>query len=110
MAVVAVLVVLVGVFLLARRGSVERRLKALRAAGYPTSFADLAEYNQLPEGAENAAGLYVDAFAIYSRPVDEANVPLLGTAELPPRGSPLPEPMAEAVSACLARNARCLAL
>jgi hypothetical protein len=110
LAVVVVLLVLAGLFLLVRRGSVERRLKALRAAGYPTSFAELAEYTQLPEGADNAAGLYVDAFTAYSRPVDEANVPLLGTAELPPRGSPLPEPMAEAVSACLARNAGCLAL
>jgi hypothetical protein len=108
--VVAVLLVLVGGFLLLRRGSVKRRLKALRAAGYPTSFADLDDYKQVPQGVENAADLYMDALVAYSPPVDEANVPLLGRAKLPPRGSPMPGVMAEAVSACLARNAGCLAL
>jgi hypothetical protein len=108
--VVAVLLVLVGGFLLVRRGSVKRRLKALRAAGYPTSFADLDEYKQVPEGVENAADLYMDAFLAYSPPVDEANVPLLGSAKLPPRGSPIPRAVAEAVSAYLERNAGCLTL
>lgn len=108
--VVAALLVLAGGFLLVRRGSVKRRLRALRAAGYPTSFADLDEYKQVPAGVENAADLYMDAFVAYSPPVDEANVPLLGSAKLPPRGSPMPRVMAEAVSAYLARNAGCLAL
>lgn len=108
--VVVVLLVVAGGYILVRRGSVERRLKALREAGYPTSFAELAEYNQLPEGAENAANLYMDAFTAYSRPVNEANLPVVGRAKLPPAGSPWPEPMAEAVSAYLARNAGCLTL
>ena len=101
---------LVALLLLLRRGSVERRLKALRAAGYPTSFAELAEYTQLPEGVEDAAEVYLEAFALFSPPVDEANIPILGTAELPRGGAALPEPMAQAVSTYLARNVECLAL
>ena len=110
LAVVGVLLVLVGLLLVLRRGSVERRLKALRATGYPTSFAELAAYKQLPEGVENAAEVYLEAFANFAPPVDEADVPILGTAELPSRGAALPEPMAQAVSTYLARNAECLAL
>jgi hypothetical protein len=108
--VVVALLVLAGGYILVRRGSVERRLRALREAGYPTSFAELAEYNRLPEGAENAADLYMDAFTAYSRPVNGANLPVVGSAKLPPTGSRWPEPMVEAVSACLARNAGCLIL
>jgi hypothetical protein len=108
--IIPVLLLLPGAYLLVRRAGVERRLEALREAGCPTSFAELAEYNRLPEGVENAADLYMDAFTAYSRPVNEANLPVVGQAKLPPAGSRWPEPMAEAVSAFLKRNAGCLTL
>jgi len=104
------LVGLISLYLVVRKNKVEGRVQALRAAGYPTSFAELAEYTKLPEGVENAAEVYTRAFAAFVPPVEEANVPLLGKAKLPDRGTPLSEPMAKAISTCLASNQQCLAL
>jgi hypothetical protein len=110
-ALVALLLVgLVAVFVFVRRNVVERRLAALRAAGYPTSFAELAEYHKLPEGSANAAEVYLRAFAAFVPPVDGANTPFLGGAALPGRGKPLPEPMVKASAQYLASNQRSLAL
>jgi hypothetical protein len=110
LALIVVLAGLTALHLLKSKRNVERRLEALRVAGYPTTFAELAEYTELPEGVENAAGMYESAFASLVLPVDEANVPTLGTAKPPARGVPLSEAMARAVEQCLAANRQCLAL
>ncbi len=110
LAILLVLVGLLGLYFVVRQNNVERRLKALRAAGYPTNFAELAEHTRLPVGVENAAEVYTRAFAAYVPPVDEANTPGLGTAMWPERGTPLPEPMVKALGQLLAANQRCLAL
>jgi hypothetical protein len=108
--ILLVLAGLIGLYVVRHRGESERRIAALRAAGYPTTFAELAEYTRLPDGVENAAGVYESAFEVLALPVDEANVPSLGTAKLPARGVPLPAPMTKAVEECLAANQQCLAL
>ena len=110
LAVVVVLVIASGVYLVVSGSSVEERLAALRAEGYPTSFAELAEYNKLPDGAENAAGTYEEAFDSFVQPARDANVPLFGAIPLPDKGEPLPEEMVEATSRCLADNEKCLGL
>jgi hypothetical protein len=107
---VVLLVGLFVVFILVRRGAVERRLAGLRTAGYPTSFAEWAEYHKLPEGTPNAAAVYRRAFAAFVPPVNTVDVPRFGPATLPERGTPLPEPMARAVAQLLADNQACLAL
>lgn len=88
----------------------KRLLEAARDAGYPTSYAELAEYTRLPEGVENAADLYMRASAVYVPPADEVNLPVAGRAELPDRGKPMPEPMANAAADFLAANGECLSL
>jgi hypothetical protein len=108
--VVVLLAGLVSLFVVVRRNDVERRLTALRAAGYPTSFAELAEYHKLPEGAPNAADVYERAFRAFVPPVDDVNTPQFGKATLPERGAALPEPMAKAVAKLLADNQPCLTL
>ena len=110
LAVLVILAGLIGLYLIVQQNRVEARLKALRAAGYPTSLTELAQYTKLPEGAENAAEIYRQAFAAYVRPADEANTPVLGKAQWPARGAPLPMPMVEAISQYLAANQKCLAL
>jgi len=108
LAVVAGLV-MGGILYLVLSGSIlEKRLAELRAEGHPTSFAELAEYNKLPDGAENAAGLYEEALDSFVPPND-ANVPVFGGI-LPDRGEPLPEALARAISKCLDDNKRCLGL
>ncbi|MCL5281827.1 MAG: hypothetical protein M1376_18170 [Planctomycetes bacterium] len=109
--VLLVLVGLIGLYVAVHRGESERRIAALRAAGYPTTFAELAEYTRLPEGVENAASAYEIAFAAFVPPADDANVLiLLGQVQWPDRGAPLPEPKAKAVEECLAANRQCLTL
>ncbi len=108
--ILLVLVGVIGLYIVRHRGENERRIAALRAAGHPTTFAELAEYTKLPDGVENAAGMYESAFAALVLPAAEANVPSLGTAKWPARGVPLPGPMAKAVEECLAANRQCLAL
>jgi hypothetical protein len=100
----------VGVYFLLTGNDTAPRLAALRAAGYPTTFAELAEYTKLPDGVPNAADVYMRAFAAFVPPVDELNTPLLGKAKLPDRGQPLPAPMAKAITDCLASNQQGLAL
>jgi hypothetical protein len=92
------------------RNSVEHRVAALRAAGYPTSLAEFVEDNRLPDGTQNAANVYERALAAYVPPANEANTPLLGTARMPDRGLPLSEAMTKALLDCLARNQECLSL
>ena len=111
LAIAAVFVVVLGLCFVFHTDGVEKRLAALREAGQPTSFAELAEYTSLPDDAENAAGAYIDAFSAYVRPADDVNLPIIRSkTELPDRGEPLPEPMAEAMSKYLQDNRKCLAL
>ncbi len=67
--IVAVIVAVVGLIVLysmIMRARLNRRLEALRAAGYPTTVTELAAYNKLPDGVANAADAYAQAFAAFS--------------------------------------------
>jgi hypothetical protein len=110
LAAIAAVLGLIVLYVVVARARLDRRLATLRAAGYPMSFTDLAEYNRLPAGAVSAADVYMQAFAAYVPPLDAANTPHLGTARWPDRGVLLPEPMVKAVSQCLAGNQQCLLL
>jgi hypothetical protein len=109
LALVVLLAVLTALHLLKSKRSVERRLEALRAAGYPTSLAELSEYHKLPAGVPNAAEMYTQAFAAFVLP-PEADPSFWGMAGLPERGAPLSEATVRLVSESLAENQRCLAL
>ena len=109
----AALVLLVGaisLYVAVRRDATERRLEALRAAGYPTGFAELAQYNRPPQGAPNAADTYMRAFAAFVPPADWTALPSWTPTGLLRRGEPLPEGMVKAISECQAANEECLAL
>jgi hypothetical protein len=108
--ILLVLAGLIGLYVVRHRGETKRRIAALRAAGYPTTFAELAEYTKLPAGVENAAGMYESAFDAFVPPVDDANMPVLGQAKWPDRGTRLSEPMTKVVEECLAANRQCLTL
>jgi len=108
--IVALLAALVVLLALTKRGGVERRVEALRAQGYPTSFAELAEQHQLPEGIENAADVYLKAFAAFRPPTDKPNTIFIGQAQLPALGAPLSEAVAQATAQFLADNQQCLEL
>jgi hypothetical protein len=110
LATAAILVAGAGLYLATRQSGMDRRIAALRAAGYPTSLAELTERDRLPENAENAAVLYVEAFDALVLPAQDTNVPLLTMTALPKRGTPLPERMMADIARCLADNQNCLSL
>ncbi|MBN1359103.1 MAG: hypothetical protein JW993_00855 [Sedimentisphaerales bacterium] len=109
-AAAVVLAVLIVSYIALPRHRLNQRLDVLRAAGYPTSFAELAQYNRLADGTPNAAPVYEQAFAAFVPPVDEVNVPFLGNAKLPARGAVFSEPVAKAAWQCLTANQNCLSL
>jgi hypothetical protein len=110
LAAVAVLVASAGLYLATHRNGMERRIAALRAAGYPTSLAELTERDKLPENVENAARLYLEAFAALVPPAEDTNVPFLTMTALPARGTPLADRMVADIAQCLADNQKCLSL
>ncbi len=110
LAAVVLLVGSVRLYVAIERSQTERRLQALRAAGHPTSFAELAAYHRPPEGVPNAADTYMRAFAAFVAPASWAELPSWTPTGSPQRGAPLPERMVQAISECLAANERCLAL
>ncbi len=65
---ILVLMVAAGLHLVLLSNGVDRRLTALRAAGYPPTFAELALRSKLPMGVENAAPVYTQAFAAFVPP------------------------------------------
>ena len=109
--VFAALLIAVVVHLALLSSGANRRLEALRAAGQPTSLAELALRNKLPMGMENAASVYETAFTAFVPPAGDPNVPYLGKVpESPDRKAIWPEPVARSAADCLAANEKCLAL
>lgn len=95
---------------MASKATVQQRLGTLRAAGCPTSMAELDERNKLPETAQNAADLYQRAFAAFVTLAERTDIPLFARDALPERGAPLPDEMATAISQYLVTNRECLSL
>ena len=85
-----------------------RRVTAeLREEGHPLTFHEFAERyaSGQPPDADNAAVLYLEAMDAYERELGAAPpndlVPIIGFADLPPRGESFPPEQAEAVEAHL---------
>ncbi|TKJ33954.1 MAG: hypothetical protein CEE38_19105 [Planctomycetes bacterium B3_Pla] len=79
------------IFRLSLRLKLNARIEAIRAAGYPVTFAELDEWYAMPDGAENAADAILDALS-YCQEWEHQSLeplPLVGHAELPARTEPL---------------------
>lgn len=61
------LIALVAVFRIMVRAKVNRRIEAIRATGYPVTFAELNDRYRLPEG-ENAADYITTSFTYFKLP------------------------------------------
>ncbi len=114
LASLVVIGLVIGAFVLWRfhwRGRVRAELQAIRDAGYPVTPEELDASYAWPVG-DNAADVYLEAFAAYAEPSDEDDelLPIVGTAELPARGQPLPEGMKEAIKRHVSANNEALDL
>ena len=102
-------------------GRVQAELDAIAEPGYPVTLEALNAWYPEPMG-ENAADTYLRAFAKFVEPPDEpadvymapsprdANLPIVGSGQLPAAGEPLPEEMREAIEQYLEANREALEL
>ena len=90
---------------------IQGHLATFKAAGCPTTPAELdAYYTAVPAG-ENAATLLTNAFArLVVSDTNNPNLPLIGKGKLPNRTNGLTSAQAAAVRACLAENTEALRL
>ncbi len=88
-------------------GALEQRIARYRAAGQPTTSAELDAFYTAVPPAENAAPPLLEAIGTW-RSIADTNLPGSTTA-YPRRGAPWPDPMLAALRAELAANASALA-
>jgi len=90
---------------------VETRLAALRAQGFPTTLGELDEWYPAPPLGKNAAVVYRRAFAKFTpREKTDKELPVVGEADFPEFGKPLPHGVRELIAAYLAENKEGIAL
>ncbi len=94
------------------RRRVKASLQAIRDAGYPATPEELDAWYEEPPPGQNAAAVYMQAFGALVEPSadQEQILPLVGEAELPPVGEPMPDDMKAAVRQHLDANAETLRL
>lgn len=105
----ALLAIIIGAFVVYRivgRTTLEDRLDAIRAAGYPVTPAELDQWYETPPYGENAADYIVEALAYLQKPKPEQReqIPWLGNAEMPARTEPLSTETASIVAQLLQDN------
>ena len=113
--IIAVVVLLLSAVLIYRythRTAFHRQVAALTEAGFAVSLADLEKRYTLPDGADNAADVYIEAFDSYVEPTEDELewLPTRGqfitTDEMPP----YPPEVIATIKATLEKNRRCLEL
>lgn len=88
------------------------RVRALAEAGYPTSLDDLEKDYVLPEGAENAADVYLEAFRLYTEPNEHEKefLPVRGNFKTTDDMPPYPPEVMDTIKASLDKNRQTLDL
>jgi len=92
------------------RSKLQARIEAIYTAGYPVTLAELDQWYKIPDDAENAAYIILDAFEYYQEPQNSELLPVAGQAELPARTEPLPEETMKLVVQYLSDNQKALEL
>jgi hypothetical protein len=88
------------------RANLEGRLNAVRAAGYPVTFAELDKwYKDVPSG-ENAAEYVLDAITCFQKleKEQERQLPWAGRDKMPARTEPLGEEVVGLIADLLQKN------
>jgi hypothetical protein len=97
-----------GLYRWRQKRQLQKRTEAIRAAGYPVTLAELDDWYSIPQDADNAAYVILDAASWYVEPNKPRLLPVVGKAKLPNRAQPLPDDTKEAVEAFLTGNGKAL--
>ncbi|MHC4192607.1 MAG: hypothetical protein ACYS8I_00705 [Planctomycetota bacterium] len=94
------------------KSHVRTKLKDIRAAGYPVTFAELDAWYSIPDLEENAADVITNAFAYYTEWDYEKRkfLPIVGDEKLPPRTEPLADETKSLIAVYLSDNQAALEL
>jgi len=90
----------------------KKQIEVLRTKGYPVTLEELDRWYNIPDGADNAADIYMAAFSNYVEWDSEARraLPVFGKAPLPARTQPLDDPNQQLVEKFLSDNEKTLTL
>jgi hypothetical protein len=90
----------------------KKQIKVLRDQGYPVTLEELDGWYNIPEGAKNAADVYMAAFSNYVEWDSDAQreLPIVGKASLPGRTEPLDASTRRLVEKFLSDNEKTLTL
>jgi hypothetical protein len=72
-------------FRLNLKKELNKRIEAIRAAGYPVTCEELDQWYSIPEDVENSAYNVLDAIGYYKQAQNEESLPVFGKTELPGR-------------------------
>ena len=94
------------------KSTLEARLDALRAAGYPTTPAELDRWYTIPDTADNAADKLIEAFSYYDNSDEERmeQMPVVGSGKLPDPAEPFAQEMKDLIANYLSDNQKALDL
>ena len=99
-------------FRLTVKSRLDRRMDAIRAAGYPATPVELDDWYAIPPNAENAADVILEAISYQYKPA-EPNIellPIVGRAKLPLRTEPLSDRKKTLIASHLAANKKAIEL
>ena len=90
----------------------KKQIQALKSRGYPVTLKELERSDSLPEGAKNAAAVYLDAFSSYKKWDSDTMraLPIAGRASLPARTEPMDASARQLVEQFLSDNQQTLSL
>jgi hypothetical protein len=97
-------------FRLSVRIKFQNRIKAIRDAGYPVTLTEMNELYKIPEGVENAADTYIEAFLSFHELNQEEreSLPIFNRSKLPARTEPLAQETKKLLAQYLADNKQTL--
>ncbi len=110
--IVALLLFLFLLFRVTGSLKLKKQLKVLRTKGYPVTLEELGRLYNIPEGAKNAADVYMAAFSNYVKWDNDAQraLPVFGKASMPGRTQPLDASTRQLVEKFLSDNKKTLTL
>lgn len=110
--IVGLLLLLFVLFRVSGSLKLKKQLEVLRNQGYPVTLEELDRWYNVPEGAKDAADVYMAAFSNYIEWDKDAlrEVPVFGKASLPARTQPLDASSRQLVEKFLSDNEKTLTL
>ena len=89
----------------------DKRIKAIRAAGYPVTLEELDQWYSIPDSSQNAADIILSASGYYNNDQNDSEIlPFINYKEIESRSESLSEEVLSQSSRFFTKNKQCLDL